>query len=135
MTTSNTQFPIWATGRRKNATARVRMNPGSGKFLINDRNVDTYFGGHFRSKSQVMKPFEAAKVGNQYDIWVDVTGGGVNGQAGAISHGVARAFGKLDNPLRLAMRKEGLLTRDSRMVERKKPGRPKARKRFQYSKR
>ena len=82
-----------------------------------------------------MRPFEVAKVGKQYDIWVDVMGGGVHGQAGAISHGVARAFAKLENPMRIAMRKEGLLTRDSRMVERKKPGRPKARKRFQYSKR
>jgi small subunit ribosomal protein S9 len=135
MANTTLQFPIWATGRRKNATARVRMNPGSGKFVINQRNLETFFGGHHRSKWQVMRPFETAKVGNQYDITVDVTGGGVTGQAGAISHGVARAFAQLENPLRLAMRKEGLLTRDSRMVERKKPGRPKARKRFQYSKR
>ncbi len=135
MPTSTASFPIWATGRRKNATARVRMVPGSGRLTINKRNLDEFFGGHHRSKWQVMRPFEAAKVGGQYDIWVDVTGGGVTGQAGAISHGVARAFAKLENPLRLTMRKEGLLTRDSRMVERKKPGRPKARKRFQYSKR
>jgi len=82
-----------------------------------------------------MRAFDAAKIGTQYDIFVDVAGGGIHGQAGAISHGVARAFSQLDNPLRVTMRKEGLLTRDSRMVERKKPGRPKARKRFQYSKR
>ena len=129
------QFPIWATGRRKNATARVRMNPGAGKFIINQRTLETFFGGHERSKWKVMRPFEAAKIGNQYDITVDVTGGGVNGQAGAISHGIARAFAKLENSLRIVMRKEGLLTRDSRMVERKKSGQPKARKRFQYSKR
>ncbi len=135
MATSTAQFPVWATGRRKNATARVRLLPGSGKFVINQHSVEEYFGGHQRSKSQVMKPFDAAKIGGQYDIFVHVRGGGVNGQAGAVSHGVARAFSKLENPLRLAMRKEGLLTRDSRMVERKKPGRPKARKRFQYSKR
>ncbi len=135
MSTINIAYPVWATGRRKNATARVRLLPGSGKFLINKKNVEEYFGGHHRSKWNVMRPFETAKVGKQYDIWVDVVGGGVHGQAGAISHGVARAFAKLDNPLRVAMRKEGLLTRDSRMVERKKPGRPKARKRFQYSKR
>src|SRR4051812_31388519 len=130
MPTTTQSFPIWATGRRKNATARVRVEPGSGKFSINDRSLEEFFGGHFRSKWQVMRPFETSKVGSQYDVWVDVRGGGVFGQAGAISHGVARAFGKLDNTLRVAMRKEGLLTRDSRMVERKKPGRPKARKRF-----
>jgi len=135
MSTTTLVYPVWATGRRKNATARVRLLPGSGKFSINDKNVEDYFGGHFRSKFHVMRPFEVAKVGKQYDIWVDVNGGGVHGQAGAIAHGVARAFAKLDNPLRIAMRKDGLLTRDSRMVERKKPGRPKARKRFQYSKR
>jgi small subunit ribosomal protein S9 len=135
MTTANQQFPVWATGRRKNATARVRLIPGSGRFMINDRSVEEFFGGHLRSKWQVMRPFDVAKVGARYDIWVDVRGGGVNGQAGAVSHGLARAFSQLENPLRLAMRKEGLVTRDSRMVERKKPGRPKARKRFQYSKR
>jgi small subunit ribosomal protein S9 len=135
MPTSSIQFPIWATGRRKNATARVRMSPGAGRFLINDRSVDDFFGGHFRSRWQVMRPFDVSKLGSQYDIWVDVVGGGVTGQAGAISHGLARAFSQLENGQRIAMRKEGLLTRDSRMVERKKPGRPKARKRFQYSKR
>lgn len=129
------QYPVWATGRRKNSTARVRLIPGNGRFVINERTVDEFFGGHGRSKWQVMRPFEASKVGSQYDIFVDVAGGGVTGQAGAVSHGVARAFSKLENSLRLTMRKEGLLTRDSRMVERKKPGRPKARKRFQFSKR
>lgn len=135
MPTANAASPIWAVGRRKNATARVRLLPGSGRFLVNKRSVEEYFGGHHRSKWQVMRPFEVAKTGKQYDIWVDVTGGGVHGQAGAISHGLARAFAQLENPMRVAMRKEGLLTRDDRMVERKKPGRPKARKRFQYSKR
>jgi small subunit ribosomal protein S9 len=134
MATMN-QYPIWATGRRKNATARVRLIPGNGRFQINDRTVDEFFGGHGRSKWQVMRPFETAKVGTQYDVAVTVTGGGVNGQAGAVSHGLARAFSKLDNGVRVALRKQGLLTRDSRMVERKKPGRPKARKRFQFSKR
>jgi small subunit ribosomal protein S9 len=128
-------YPVWATGRRKNATARVRLLPGNGKFSINDKTMEDYFGGHARSKWLVMRPFEVSKLGKQYDIWVDVLGGGVHGQAGAIAHGVARAFAQLENPMRITMRKEGLLTRDSRMVERKKPGRPKARKRFQYSKR
>jgi small subunit ribosomal protein S9 len=135
MPTANIVFPIWATGRRKNSTARVRLVAGTGKFSINTRSLEEYFGGHSRSKWQVMRPFEVAKVGTQYDVWVDVSGGGVGGQAGAIAHGVARAFAQLENSLRMTMRKEGLLTRDSRMVERKKSGRPKARKRFQYSKR
>ena|SRR5688572_1663342 len=135
MATSTSAFPIWAVGRRKNATARVRLIKGQGKLVINDHSVDEFFGGHSRAKWQVMRPCEVSKVANQYDLFVDVVGGGVNGQAGAVSHGLARAFAKLDNPLRLAMRKEGLLTRDSRMVERKKSGQPKARKRFQYSKR
>jgi small subunit ribosomal protein S9 len=111
------------------------MIRGSGKFLINNRTLEEYFGGSSRPKWQVMRPFEISKVGSQYDVWVDVHGGGVSGQAGAITHGLARAFSQLDNSLRLNMRKEGLLTRDDRMVERKKPGRPKARKRFQFSKR
>ena len=82
-----------------------------------------------------MRPFEVAKVGQQYDVWVDVMGGGVDGQASAIAHGVARAFAQLENPLRVAMRKEGLLTRDSRIKERKKYGQKGARARFQFSKR
>lgn len=133
--TTALQYPIWATGRRKNATARVRLIKGQGKFVVNDRTFEEFFGGHSRAKWQAMRPFEVAKIGGQYDVFVDVVGGGVNGQAGAVSHGIARAFSKLENPIRLAMRKEGLLTRDDRMVERKKSGQPKARKRFQYSKR
>jgi small subunit ribosomal protein S9 len=132
---TNLTSPIWATGRRKNATARVRLIKGQGKLVINDKSMEEFFGGHSRAKWQVMRAFEVSKLGSQYDIFVDVVGGGVNGQAGAVSHGVARAFAQLDNPIRVAMRKEGLLTRDDRMVERKKSGQPKARKRFQYSKR
>jgi small subunit ribosomal protein S9 len=135
MITPTAQSPIWATGRRKTATARVRMIKGQGRFVINNHSLEEFFGGHSRAKALAMKPFEVSKVGAQYDVFVDVTGGGVNGQAGAVSHGLARAFAQLENNLRVGMRKEGLLTRDSRMVERKKPGRPKARKRFQYSKR
>jgi small subunit ribosomal protein S9 len=128
-------YPVWATGRRKNSTARVRLIKGQGKVVINKRSVEQFFGGHSRAKWQVMRPFEASKVGAQYDVFVDVVGGGVTGQAGAVSHGLARAFAQLDNGLRVTMRKEGLLTRDDRMVERKKSGQPKARKKFQYSKR
>lgn len=134
-TSSAIQFPIWATGRRKTSSARVRLIKGQGKLVINDRSLEEFFGGHSRAKWQAMRPFEVSKLGAQFDIFIDVTGGGVSGQAEAVSHGVARAFSKLDNPIRVAMRKEGLLTRDDRMVERKKPGQPKARKRFQYSKR
>src|SRR5690242_13410349 len=90
MPTATLAFPIWATGRRKNATARVRLIPGNGKFVINKKNLEEYFTGHVRSKWEVMRPFDVAKVGKQYDIWVDVLGGGVHGQAGAIAHGVAR---------------------------------------------
>jgi small subunit ribosomal protein S9 len=132
---TSTASPIWAVGRRKTSTARVRLIKGQGKFVINDVSVEEFFGGHSRAKWTVMRPFETAKVGAQYDVFVDVVGGGVNGQAGAVSHGLARAFSQIENSMRLAMRKEGLLTRDDRMVERKKSGQPKARKRFQYSKR
>ena len=111
------------------------MMPGSGKFMINDRSLQEFFNGLPKASWTVMRPFEASKVAAQYDIWIDVVGGGTTGQAGAISHGLARAFSQLENGIRVTMRKEGLLTRDSRMVERKKPGQPKARKRFQYSKR
>jgi len=135
MATVNKTFPIWAVGRRKNASARVRVNQGTGKLVINDRTIEEFFGGHARSKWKAMRPFETTKMGSQYDITIDVTGGGVTGQAGAIAHGVARAFAQLDNSTRITMRKEGLLTRDPRMVERKKSGQPKARKKFQYSKR
>ena len=135
MATTSLEHPIWATGRRKNATARVRLIKGQGKLVINKRSVEEFFAGHARAKWQVMQPLEVAKAGAQYDVYIDVHGGGVNGQAGAVSHGLARAFAQVDNALRLVMRKQGLLTRDSRMVERKKSGQPKARKRFQYSKR
>src|SRR5687768_16800594 len=124
MANTSIQYPIWATGRRKESTARVRLIKGQGKFVINDHSLEDFFGGHARAKWQVMKAFETAKVAAQYDVFVDVRGGGVFGQAGAVTHGLARVFSKLDNPIRLAMRKEGLLTRDDRMVERKKSGRP-----------
>lgn len=135
MVSPNQTYPVWAVGRRKTASARVRLNPGSGRFTINDLSVEDFFTGHSEAKWTVMRPFEAAKIGKQFDVSVDVTGGGVAGQAGAIAHGVARAFAQLESGIRVAMRNQGLLTRDPRMVERKKPGRPKARKRFQFSKR
>ena len=124
-----------SVGRRKNAIARASVSKGSGKLIINDKTVEEYFGGLERTKKVALKPFEVWSGANKYNFSVVVNGGGVTGQAGAVSHAIARAILTLDETAKAALRKEGLLTRDSRMVERKKPGRPKARKRFQFSKR
>jgi small subunit ribosomal protein S9 len=126
---------IIGTGRRKNAIARVKAVPGSGKIVINERTVEEFFRGLDRHIKQAVKPVSLFPSVNGYDFVVTVTGGGITGQAGAVSHGLARAILQLDPNSKQNLRKEGLLTRDSRMVERKKPGRPKARKRFQFSKR
>lgn len=123
------------TGRRKNASARVIIVEGSGKVIVNEKSLDEYFGGLERHKKQAIKPIEIFASGSSYDYYVNVTGGGVTGQSGAIRHGIARALLKLNPALKQNLKKEGLLTRDDRMVERKKPGRPKARRRFQFSKR
>ncbi|MDR3330775.1 MAG: 30S ribosomal protein S9 [Endomicrobium sp.] len=122
-------------GRRKNAVARIRISNGNGKVMINDRTIDEYFGGLERLKKIAMKPMNVWEGVKGYDFCVTVCGGGVSGQAGAISHSLARAVLDLNGQSKAMLKKEGLLTRDSRMVERKKPGRPKARKRFQFSKR
>lgn len=122
-------------GRRKNAVARVRMAEGTGKVVINDKSVDEYFKGLPRHNKIALKPVEIWSSSKKYDIYVNVYGGGVTGQAGAVSHAIARAILTIDEAMKDTLRKEGLLTRDPRMVERKKPGRPKARKRFQFSKR
>lgn len=124
-----------STGRRKNAVARASVSKGKGKIVINDKTVDEYFGGLERNKKVALKPFDVWNGAKSYDFYINVCGGGVSGQAGAISHSIARAILTLDEASRASLKKEGLLTRDSRMVERKKPGRPKARKRFQFSKR
>jgi small subunit ribosomal protein S9 len=130
---SNTSY--LSTGRRKNAIARVSASNGSGKIVINDKTLDEYFGGLERLKKIALEPMSVWEGIAGYDFYVNVNGGGVSGQAGAISHSLARAILKLNEASKAALKKEGLLTRDSRMVERKKPGRPKARKRFQFSKR
>jgi small subunit ribosomal protein S9 len=128
--------PIIATGRRKTSVAQVRyFAPGEGKIVINSKPIDQFFGGLDRHKNSVTAPLRVAEVEGKCDLTIKVVGGGVTGQAEAIRHGVARAVGQLDEKIRKAMRREGFLTRDDRMVERKKPGRPKARRRFQYSKR
>ena len=127
---------LWATGRRKTSIAQVRLIPnGEGKILVNTKPVDEYFRGLGRHLSSVRLPLEKAEGAKSFNVTVKVTGGGATGQAEAIRHGIARALAKIDEKVRKTMRREGFLTRDDRMVERKKPGRPKARKRFQYSKR
>ncbi|MDE2038911.1 MAG: 30S ribosomal protein S9 [Elusimicrobia bacterium] len=128
--------PIWATGRRKTAVASVRLVPnGEGKVTINSKPVDQYFRGQDHQKRDVLAPIKLVDAAGKFDFVIKVVGGGVSGQAGAARHAIARVLVKLEEKNRKAMRAEGFLTRDPRMVERKKSGQPKARKRFQYSKR
>lgn len=125
---------INTTGRRKSAIARVYLNEGKGQILINERDYKSYFPGehlHFI----VEQPLHALQIRDKYDIQVNLTGGGIKGQAEALRLGIARALVKLDPENKAALKAQGFLTRDPREVERKKPGRPKARKRFQFSKR
>lgn len=128
------QGRAYATGRRKNAVARVWIKPGSGKIVVNGRDVSVYFA---RPTQQmvIQQPFQAANRSDQYDIMCTVKGGGLSGQAGAVRHGISRALTYFEPELRGALKSGGFLTRDSRMVERKKYGRAKARKSFQFSKR
>lgn len=129
------QNPLWATGRRKNAIARVRVVPGEGRILVNSKSLEEYFAGHERQKMNVMAPIKLGKSMNEYDLIISTTGGGVNGQSEAIRLGIARAMVSMDPKMRPVMRSKGFMTRDPRMVERKKSGQPKARARFQHSKR
>ena len=127
---------IMATGRRKTSVAQVRLIPnGQGKFNVNKKTIDEHFGGNLRHIDNVKKPIGKIESAGGFDIHAKVVGGGITGQAEAIRHGIARALASLSDANKKTMRKEGFLTRDDRKVERKKPGRPKARKRFQYSKR
>lgn len=124
----------WGLGRRKTAVARVRMKPGTGAFLVNSKPVDEYFVTH-RDRSQAVAPLALTGSNDAFDVHVNVKGGGPNGQAGAVMLGVARALKEL-NPVHFeALREAGYLTRDSRQVERKKPGRAGARRGYQFSKR
>jgi small subunit ribosomal protein S9 len=125
---------VQSVGRRKKSVARVTMRPGSGKLVVNGRDFDNYFPIS-RHRSAIEEPLKATESEGIYDILVRVRGGGITGQAEATQLGVARALLAFDEDRRSALRAEGLLTRDARIVERKKPGRPKARKRFQFSKR
>ena len=122
------------TGRRKTSVARVWLKSGTGNFLINNKPVDTYFPREFWHL-QVYKPLEITKTKGKYDVFVNVKGGGLTGQAGSISHGLSRALLKSDETLRKSLKVAGLLKRDPRMVESKKYGRRKARRGQQFSKR
>ena len=122
------------TGRRKTAVARVRLASGSGKIVVNGRPFETYFPTE-TLRMTVNQPLVATAMSGKYDIRIKVQGGGPNGQAGAVRHGIARALLEADANLRPTLKTEGLLTRDSRKREREKYGQPGARKRFQYSKR
>ena len=123
-----------AVGRRKTSVARVYLRPGKGKIQINHRTLDDYFPLAWRQKA-ITSPFEVTGTSGQFDLVVNVKGGGLTGQAEAIRMGISRALVENDEEHRKALRDAGFLTRDPRMVERKKYGQPKARKRFQFSKR
>jgi small subunit ribosomal protein S9 len=123
-----------AIGRRKTSVARVYLRPGNGTWKVNGRTLEDYLPRHVLRQS-ANQPFAATETAGQYDIIVNVNGGGLRGQADAIRLGVARALLKVNEDYRTRLRAEALLTRDPREVERKKPGRPGARKRFQFSKR
>ena len=124
----------YATGRRKKSIAKVWVKKGTGKIYVNGRTIDEYFtsGTH---KMQIVRPFEVIKQATSYDVRCNVTGGGHTGQAGAMVHGISRALMLFDTEYRAFLKTEKLATRDSRSVERKKPGRRKARRSFQFSKR
>lgn len=125
---------IWAVGRRKKAIARIRIKPGSGKIVINKREMEKYFLEE-RDRNAVLEPLIAAQMLKSYDVWANVNGGGCTGQAGAVTMGLARALCKAVPEVEGELRDRGLLTRDARMKERKKYGQMGARRRFQYSKR
>ncbi|PIU18912.1 MAG: 30S ribosomal protein S9 [Elusimicrobia bacterium CG08_land_8_20_14_0_20_44_26] len=126
---------IATSGKRKEALAKIILTDGVGNITVNKKPFDDYFKGYPFAKHEVIRPLIATDTRKKYDCLAHVSGGGISGQAQAIRHGISKALVKLSEEHRKALRKEGLLTRDSRVVERKKPGRPKARKRFQYSKR
>ena len=128
------QGRAYATGKRKDAVARVWIKPGSGTITVNTRPVDVYFARPVL-RMILQQPLHVANRAGQYDIIVTVAGGGLAGQAGAVRHGLAKALTHFEPDLRPALKKEGFLTRDARVVERKKYGRKKARRSFQFSKR
>ena len=126
--------PNYGTGRRKSASARVYMQPGTGRITVNERPLDEFFGRE-TGRMIVRQPLEVVALTGKFDFNVHVSGGGITGQAGAIRHGIARALIEYDAALRKPLRQAGFVTRDAREVERKKVGRRKARRGTQYSKR
>ena len=128
------QGRAYATGKRKNAIARVWIKPGTGKISVNGRDVAVYFARPVL-RMIIHQPFVVAERTGQFDLMVTVAGGGLSGQAGAVRHGISKALTYYEPDLRTALKREGFLTRDSRVVERKKYGKPKARRSFQFSKR
>jgi small subunit ribosomal protein S9 len=124
----------WGTGRRKTSVARVRIRPGGGKLLVNDRAAEDYFKCQ-QDRKMILSPLKAVEGENKFDVFVNVRGGGTTGQAGAVLLGIARALKNYDANYMQMLRDGGYLTRDPRMVERKKPGQSGARKRYQFSKR
>ncbi len=124
----------YATGRRKNAVARVWIKPGAGRITVNDRGVEVYFARPVL-RMLLSQPFLVADRNGQYDVWCTVKGGGLSGQAGAVRHGISRALTHAEPALRPILKRGGFLTRDARVVERKKYGKAKARRSFQFSKR
>ncbi len=125
---------FYATGKRKSSIARIWMRPGNGKITVNDRELDNYFPVE-TAKVMVFQPFELTGTLGQFDLAINVHGGGIKGQAGAIRHGITRALLTVKDEFRDVLKKAGLITRDSRIKERKKYGQKGARKRFQFSKR
>jgi len=137
--TSNAQITkeseaLWATGRRKTSIARVKTVNGSGKIKVNSKELDKYFVME-KHRAEIMKPFNIILDSKKYDYAVNVTGGGLSGQAEAVRHAISRVLLKVNSTFRAKLKDAGLLTRDPREVERKKPGQPKARKKFQWTKR
>jgi small subunit ribosomal protein S9 len=128
------EIQYYGTGRRKTAVARVYLRPGSGKIVVNRRDFDEFFPNQVL-KMVIRQPLLVTETADKFDILVNVVGGGTSGQAGAIRHGISRALLEFNAELRPKLKSVGFLTRDARKVERKKPGQPKARKRFQFSKR
>jgi len=134
MAATKNQPKFGGTGRRKTSVARVSLMPGTGKITVNGRAFDNYFPVE-NHRTLAARPLAATSTGDKFDVTVNVKGGGPSGQAGAVRMGLARALLSSDADLRPSLKSEGLLTRDSRMKERKKYGQPGARKRFQFSKR
>jgi len=132
LSTTTTQF--YGTGRRKTSTARVFLRPGTGNIKVNSKTIEEYFFDKLH-RMLAQQPLQVSETVSKFDIIVTVEGGGMRGQAGAVSHGIARALCDFSTELRPVLKKAGFLTRDPRMKERKKYGQPGARKRFQFSKR